>query len=173
MLRTSGKPSRKMPKRKHFFWEGKLHKAVRINRPANLVEAYRFEDGKMVTLLYTDYIFNSSKAYRMNEVATLLGISTESLKKYIQRDAIPNIQIGYPVGDPEGKSYRWYSEENVLGMHDVLINTHRGRPRKDGKITPRQDLPTKAELRARLDGTKRLYLETEDGLVPLFEQPKW
>lgn len=37
--------------RRFFFWQGKLHKVLRVNRPMNLVDAYRFEDSRTVTLL--------------------------------------------------------------------------------------------------------------------------
>jgi hypothetical protein len=81
----------------------------------------------------------------------------------------------YPFDNPNtDRGYAFWSEDNLMELHDYLMTVHVGHPRKDGEITPNQKLPTKAEISARMNNTKTLYIQTDDGtFVPLYEPPKF
>jgi hypothetical protein len=59
-----------------------------------------------------------------------------------------------------------WSEKDIMGILDFLSTVHRGRPRKDGEITPGY-LPTPRELRAMIheEGTT-LYVKHGDQFIP-------
>jgi len=160
--------------RRFFFWQGKIHKVLRINRPANLVDAFRFEDRKIVTILYTDFRQNAGKALRHREAAKLMRLNPDTINQYIFDGKIPPPQKTFALDGTAQRGWtRWWSEEDMLRLHDFAISQHRGRPRADGKITPMQYLPSRAEIVAAFNESQRIYLRTEDGTeIPLFRAKK-
>lgn len=158
--------------RAFFFWNGKIHKVLRVNRPQNLVDAWNYIDHEVVTILYTDYRLSAGKALKHSEVAKLIRLRPNTLDGYIRNKKIPEVQRSYSLDgdrdDPHGWT-RWWSEADVLGLHDYLMTVHRGAPRKDGKVTPMQHLPTRAEVVAAFNKSERVFIRTEDGAeIPLF-----
>ena len=156
--------------RKFFFWEDKLHKVLRVDRPGNLVDAWRFEDGRVVTLLYTDYKMNAGKAIRHSEAAKLIRLKPDTLNRYILRGKIRPPERSYDLnGDRQKGWQRWWSEKNMLELHDYLMTVHKGSPRKDGQITPMQHLPSRAEIVAAFNESQKVFVRTADGTeIPLF-----
>ena len=65
----------KRKKMRFFYYDDKLHKVIRINYPANLVEAWCFSERRRVSLLYTDWKRNAGKAITTGEMCELLNIS--------------------------------------------------------------------------------------------------
>lgn len=62
-------------------------------------------------------------------------------------------------------AYQW-REKDIMGLLDYLSSVHRGRPRKDGLITP-AFLPTPRELRAIIhESGETLYIKGEHGFIP-------
>ena len=58
-------------------------------------------------------------------------------------------------------------------MHDFFKTVHRGRPRKDGMITP-GDMPSRAEIEAMMKQENILYVKNNDGeFIPVWKQPEW
>lgn len=157
-----------------FFWEGQLHKVLRISYPQNLVEAWCFADRKSVALLYTDWKRNSGKALRTHEVQKLLRISRGTIRDTLAAEEIREPQRSYTLNGKFNDWERWWSETDVLELHEALMGHHWGRPRNDGKITPNQNLPTAAEVKAFFRNQETLYIQTQDGrMVPVFEQHRW
>jgi hypothetical protein len=158
-----------------FFWDKQLHKVIRINRPANLVDAWSFEEGKRVSILYSDFRTKAKPAMRGTEAAAILRMSKRSLYKAWQEGNINAPVKSYPIGNPESDRYiRWWGEHNIMEAHEYFLTIHFGRPRKDGTINPRQTLPSRAELRARLNNEITFYVQSDEGeFVPVWEPPKF
>jgi hypothetical protein len=138
------------------------------------VEAFRFEDRRLITLLYSDFRQNAGKALRHREAAKLIRLTTDTLNQYILDGKIPSPQKTYSLNGEATRGWtRWWSEEDMLRLHDYVISQHRGRPRDDGKITPMQHLPSRAEIIAAFNESQRIYLKTSDGEeIPLFRAKK-
>lgn len=163
----------KKRKSRIFFWEGKLHRVLRINYPANLVEAWRYEDRRRVTLLYTDWRENAGKALRHTEAAKLIRLRPETLNSYIRDGLIKEPQRSYALDSGKDGWVRWWSEKDMLELHDFLMSRHMGAPRHDGQITPMQKLPSRAEILAAFNESQPVYIRTETGeMIPLFKPPK-
>jgi hypothetical protein len=160
---------------RHFYFNNDLHRILRINRPANLVEAWNYRIEKPVTLLYSDWKRDGEKAYLSHEVANLLNVHKDTLKRIRREGHIRQPQRSHPLG---GTSQRpgnlWWSKKDITEALEYLLTVHQGHPRKDGKITSRATLPSMAELKAKLNNVPTLYVKTASGeFVPTFERPRF
>lgn len=158
-----------------FFWDKQLHKVLRINRPANLVDAWNFPEKKRVSILYSDFRLHAQRAYTGTEAARLLNMTKRNLYKAWQDGNINAPVKSYPIHNPTSDRYiRWWGEHNIMEAHDFFMTVHYGRPRHDGIIVPRQTLPTKAEIKAKISNSATLYVQTDEGaFVPLWDPPKF
>ena len=168
-----GNNKQKRKKMRFFYYDDKLHKVIRINYPANLVEAWCFSERRRVTLLYTDWKRNAGKALTTGEVCKLLNVSREAMQKTYQKQEFRKPERSYALDGLFNERNMWWSEKNVMELYEAFMSHHWGRPRKDGKITPNQRLPTRAQIRAHFKNAQTLYIQNEDGkMIPLFEQ-RW
>ena len=157
-----------------FFWEGKLHRVLRTSYPQNLVEAWCYKDRCTVALLYTDFRRNAQKALRTHEVYKLLRISRQTLETALTNQEIRDPERAYALDGNFNYRERWWSEKDVIELHEALLSHHRGRPRADGRITPNKRLPTIGEIKAFFRNETTLYIQTGDGrMVPVFEAQRW
>lgn len=96
-----------------------------------------------------------------------------TLQLALQNGDIPKPQMTYGLSgkNPEGRwayAYMW-SEKDIFEAWEYFSTVHKGRPRKDGLITP-MALPSRAELRALMKDNLVLYTKTEDGqYVPSYK----
>lgn len=177
-------PQRKNPK--HFFWDGKLHRVLRINRPVNLVEAWCFDDRQTVTLLFSDYRSRAKIAVQTGAAAKIMHVDIRTMKYYIINKVIHPISASYALDGKfgvaregaawnESKIRWWWGEHNLYELHDYLMSMGaNGTPRKDGRPKTLQKFPTKAEIHAAFNNSTVLYVKGTDGdYVPVFNQPKW
>ncbi len=176
-------PSRKDPG--HFFWDGNLHKVLRVVKPANLVEAWCYEDRKIVDLLYSDYRHNAKIAVQSGRAAEIMHVSARSMKRYIAMERIHPPARAYALDGRFGayppdatwydvKSKFWWGEHNLIELHEYLSTVSRGYKRLDGRPSPMSKLATKAEIRAAFNNSTMLYVKgTKGDYVPVFNQPDW
>lgn len=163
------------PKRKGlnvFFLNGKLHKKLRIVRPEDKIEAWCYPDKRRVVLTYSEVKKHQKPAFSTNQVAEMLGRNPKVVERTVRAGAIEPPQMMYTLTKRMyNYGYRW-SEEDIMAFHSYLINTHRGRPRRDGKITPQGDLPTAMELRAMIRQERVFYVRDDDGnFYPTWRAP--
>lgn len=188
MARNSSTPHgaiRKSPR--HFFWDNKLHRVLRINRPANLVEVWCFSERKSKSILYTDYRNNAKVAVQTGTAAKILRVSSITLFRYIKKGAIKPPERSYAFDGlfgqaaPDGhiknisnQNHLWWGEHSLMEAHDAMMEVRRGFKRKDGGPTPLQKIATKAEIHAAFNNSTTLYVKgKDDEFVPLFRQPNW
>lgn len=146
---------------KFFYLEGKLYKRLHVNRGEDVLTAWSYPDHKRVGFTYSDIMRRKETAFRTREVAWLINRTVLSIDRAISRGDFEPPQHEYSLSTGGMKAYYW-AEADVLRAHDYFCTVHRGRPRKDGLITP-QGLPTKRELRAMMRNEDILYVKTGDG----------
>ena len=156
-----GKKGKRGKSLKFFYLNGDLHMRLHVNRGDDILTAWNFSQHKRVGYSYTHVRQRAEKAYRTPEVAEMLNRGPQTLELAILRGDIRAPQKNYSIrtGTPWG--YFW-SHEDIMDARDYLATVHRGRPRKDGLVTP-QALPTKRELRAMLEQEVILYTKTDSG----------
>ena len=155
----------KTPPLNLFFLNGKLHKKLRIVRPADTIETWCYPEHRRVAYAYSSVRKEYKPAFKTKEVAEMLMKSTQTLENAIAAGGIEEPSVMYSLTEHKRKwGWRW-SEEDIMATHAYFLNVHRGRPRNDGKITP-QNMPTAAELRAMIRQEQIFYVKTEDGFRP-------
>ena len=159
---------------KYFFIDRRLHKVLRTNAPANLMEAWSFEENCKVTLLYTDYRKLAKKAVSTGQAAEILNVSKRTLTRAIKAGGIVEPKRSSTLNDTNYSIQNmWWSLEDMLSVHDYLLGKHLGRPRHDGGVTPNQNLPTRAEVIAKMTDQMVLYAKEGDRFVPTYLPPQF
>lgn len=179
MAMENGKTPRQRRNRKfagirYFFLNGDLHKVLSVTRAQDLVVCWNFPEGKRVGYSWSDVKKRHGKAFKMQEVSKMIGRHRTNIERDILAGNIKTPQRIYTLNGKKRPLYYYFSEENVFDLHDYLLTVHVGRPRSDGKITPRADLPSKAELRAMMKHDIVTYIKTEQGeFVPVWKEQDW
>lgn len=145
-----------------FFLNGKLHKKLRIVRPADTIETWCYPEHRRVAYTYSDVRKNYKPAFSTKQVADMLGKSVMTLENVLKAGGIEEPATMYSLTENKHKFARRWSEEDIMNLHAYMLSVHRGRPRNDGRITPQQ-MPTASELRAMIRQEQILYVKTEDG----------
>jgi hypothetical protein len=158
---------------RYFFYHGNLHKKVHINRGADIITAFDYRQGKVCKHIYTDVRKNGEKAFSTVEVAKMIRRTRKTIEEAIMFGYIERPQITYGM-DENRRDYAYYwSEKDIMDLHGYFITVHRGRPRKDGLVTP-SNLPTASELRAMIRQGTVLYVKTDSGeFVPTWQADKF
>lgn len=159
---------RKKPRTKplrYFFYRGDLHKKIHINRPSDVITAWNYPKGALRQYVYSDVRRTGEQAFSTRQVEQMINRSQTTIKTILRDGMIPLPQRTYGL-DAERNGYAYYwSEKDIMGLHDYLKTVHRGRPRKDGLVTP-SDLPTASELRAMIRQGTVFYVKQGDEFVP-------
>lgn len=157
------------PSKKLFFVDGDLVRLINTNRGFNIVNLFNIIHQKEQTMLLSDFKKHRKRAYTLIDTARLLDRGPAQIYRYINEGLIPP-----PVGVMAGgvrmftkKSY--YSEDHVFEIREAMSKIHRGRPRKDGKIS--NSVLTEQELRAKMGDALMLYTRTKDGeFIPVWSE---
>lgn len=152
---------------KFFFLDDRLYKIVRVVRPADVVECWSFEDGRELAFPWSMVKRKRKRAYMTGKVAEMLNRHKVNVLNHVLAGHIaPPIKVNAGFG---GK-YMW-SDRNILDLHDYLLTVHCGGRRKDGKITPHRNLPSRAELLAKLNDHTVTYIKDSNGeFIPTWNQ---
>lgn len=159
---------RKKPRVKplrYFFYRGDLHKKIHIHRPNDIVIAWNYPKGATERYVYSDVRRNGEQAFSTRQVEQMIGRSQKTIKNAIRDGMIRAPQRTYGLNEERnGYAYYW-SEKDIMELHDYLKTVHFGRPRKDGRVTPKQ-MPTASELRAMIRQGTVFYVKSGDEFVP-------
>lgn len=139
-----------------------LHRSLHINRGADTITTWCYPLHKRVAYTYSDVKKHKEPAFTTKEVGKMLNRGRLTLEHAILRGDIEEPQYTYGLNENKKKfKYMWH-ENNILEAHAFLSTIHKGRPRKDGLVTP-QKLPTVRELRAMIRQEQILYVLDDDG----------
>lgn len=154
---------------RYFFFNGDLHQKLHINRGKDLMTAFNYAEGKVKKYSYTQIRRTASRAFSTREVGEMLNKTPKTIKLAISDGNFPVPQFVYNFENRERVvAFKW-SEDDVLELHEYFTGVHRGRPRKDGAITP-SGIPTRAELKAMLRNDTILYIKNNEGVyVPTWK----
>lgn len=167
--RERSKPSRvKSRKLRYLYLNDELHRVLHINRSTDTVIMWCYPQSKRVAYTYSDVKARMQRAFTSAEVTEMLQRNWAILWRAIKAGDIETPQS--TLGEPGHNRRRYFwSEKDIMAMHKVLSERHRGRPRRDGLIIP-QAMPSENELRAMIRHDAILYVKTEDGeFVPTWQ----
>lgn len=157
---------RKSGKLTYFYLdlEGRpmLHKSLHINHGADQIITWCYPLSKRVAYTYSDTKKYREPAFSTKEAAKMLNRGHMVLERAILNGDIEPPQFTYGLNEHKRKfQYMWH-ERNILEAHAFLSTVHFGRPRKDGRVTPKR-LPNVRELRAMIRQEEILYVRGKDG----------
>lgn len=156
----------------HFYWDGRLHRRLSVNKREGLLYAWDYANKKRVAILYSDWKRNKGLALSTNEVADLFNRNRRWILGYIKDGKIPCPQTtGERRNDLRNTGRLYWSEQDIMNLLELYesFNYWRSSPYYwDRK------LPTKAEIRAKLHNTTVLYVKTPDGeFIPTWKEQDW
>lgn len=140
-----------------------MHKKLSVIRAQNILVAWNYPEEKRLWYDYSLVRKEYQHAYKIQEVAELVGRTAHTLRVFWDNGLIqqPSGQV-YRIQSRKPSSYYW-SEDDVLDLRDHLYeflpkNKH-GEPYK-GKS---RELLSKAELLAKMRGDSSYYVKSESG----------
>lgn len=150
---------------RYFFYRGDLHKKIHIHRPNDTITAWNYPKGKLEQYVYSDVRRNGERAWSTRQVEEFVNRSQRTIKSLIANGDIRKPQSTYGLDENRNEYAYYWSEKDIMDLHAHLSNVHIGRPRKDGRVTPK-DMPTASELRAMIRQGTVLYVKQGDKFVP-------
>lgn len=158
---------------RYFYLNGELHRTINVFRSDDMLVAWNYPQHKRVAYVLSDCRLHMQRAYAVNEVASMFNRNPLSILRYIRHGNIPRPQKSYVFDDPSREGKYLFSQDDILNLHDFLLNVNVGRPRFDGERRP-TDAPSRRELEAMLRNDSILYIKTSDGeFAPVWKQPDW
>ena len=153
---------------RYFYVNDELHKKIHINIATDLLTAWNYPQKKRVGLSYREVRRNAEAAYTTTQAAAALNRTRITLERAIIAGKIEAPPMTYSLTTGKPFKYMW-REKDVMEAHAFLSTVHKGRPRKDGMVTP-VDLPPAREVRARLRQETVLYVKNSEGkFVPTWQ----
>jgi hypothetical protein len=162
------------PSSKIFFLNKDIVRLVHTNRANNICVVYNFIKDKEQTLLYSDFKKHRKKAYTVKNMLKIFGRSRIQLERWIKKELVLPPTGAVVGGKRVFGEMAYYSEEDIFTIRDVLATIHTGRPRKDGRINSRKNVPTEKDLRSLLGDAMMLYTKTKSGeFIPIWTEETW
>jgi len=153
----------------YFYLNGNLHKKLQINRGKDTIMTWCYPLHKRVAYTYSEVRRKKEPAFSTKEVAAMMNRSSRALEFALNNGDVEPPQFMYALKDQERVLKYYWSPADVMRVHEYFSNTHYGRPRKDGMITPLA-MPTAREVRAMINQETILYIENDDGtFVPTWK----
>jgi hypothetical protein len=162
------------PSKVIFFINGDLVRVLHSNRAINICSLYNFTKDKEQSMLLTDFKKHRKRAYSISNTLRIFKRSRMQLERWIKDGIIPPPTGATKDGVRVFRKLSYYSEEDLFAIRDGISKIHRGRPRKDSRITSGKDVPSEKDLRSLLGDAIMLYTKTKDGkFVPVWQEETW
>lgn len=158
-------------RKKRFFLNGNLHKTIHISKANNRLTAYDFVDRKIKVYPYSEVERNKQNAFSVAEASEMMNRHPDVFARELYAGNFGDIQREHSIQTKKLGMY-FLSEDDMMVARDFFAGVHKGRPRKDGKITSYK-VPTREQLRAMIDSGKILYVKENDEFVPIWRARDW
>lgn len=141
-----------------------------IHRGRDIIIAWNYPQHKEVKYLYSDWVRRQGKAYSTTEVGAIIGRDRGRVNHYVQRGELPAPAATYSLTDKPSVPRYYFSEKQVLEVHEFFCGVQNGRPTKDFRENANQTLTPRSEVQRILAGDKVLYKKDSKGhLVPVWK----
>lgn len=149
------------PSQRIFFVNEDLVRLLNSNRGLNIVNLFNITQDKEQAMLLSDFKKHRKRAYTIIKTARLLNRGPAQIYRYINDGIIKPPTGSLAGGQRSFTKLSYYSEDDIFEIREAMSHIHRGRPRKDGKIS--NSVLTEQELRAKMGDALMLYTRTKDG----------
>lgn len=156
---------------KFFFLNGHLHKVLHIQRAQDLVTAYDFTEHRAKVYPWADVKRKMQNAFTITEAAKLVDRHRDRIVRYIREGEIKEPQREYNLNTKELYRY-FFSEDDMMELHEYMASLHIGRPRNDGRVTNNR-LPSREHMKALVKSQEILYVKDGEEYVPVWKEQVW
>lgn len=153
---------------RYFFLNGDLHRKIHINRSADSIRAWNYPKARLMTYVYSDVKKMGERAFTTREVSEMIGRDVRTIEVAILAGNIREPQSTYGLDENRNKYKYMWNEKAIMELHAYFLTVHKGRPRKDGLVTP-MAMPTAKELRAMIRQDVILYVKQGDKFIPTWK----
>ena len=158
---------------KYFFLNNEHHKTLRISRAEDLITAWSYPQGRVVTYVWSVTKNKMGKAFTVKNVCEIFDRDVMIIHEYIREGKIKKPAQTYAINENRKPGKFLFTTDDLRDLHSYLLTVHRGRPRNDGRITNTK-LMSRSELEAMMAEEKILYTKDKNGeFVPVWKQPDW
>lgn len=133
-------------------------KIIHLSPATDEILGYNFASTEKQIFSYRGFQLVAEEALKIGEVAVLLGRKPDTIRKWEKKGWVPE-QRSWDIGrEGRKKVVRFYSHSDVEDIRELVSSLHRGRPRKDKRITT--SIPSKANLKTILrERVKRINVK--------------
>lgn len=157
-----------------FFLNNDLVRLIHSNRASNVCTIYNYIQDKEQSLLLSDFKKHRKRAYTFMNTTKIFGRSRVQFERMIKAEIILPPTGAVIGGKRVWQKMSYYSEDDLFKIREAMSNIHSGRPRKDGRITPRKNIPTEKELRSLIGDAIMLYTQNKSGeFIPVWAEETW
>lgn len=143
-----------------FFLDGRLHRALTVNRAANYVKAYDYIDHRVKMYKWDETLHAKEKAYSVVEASAFVNRKPRTLRFYINEEIM--VPSGYAQRG-ERKPMYFFSKQDVLQLREAIDEYSRRKP------YGRTPLPTREQVRSMLAVGSVLYIKDGEDFIPVWE----
>lgn len=162
------------PSKVIYFINNELVRLIHSNRAINICSLYNFNQDKEQSMLLTDFKKHRKRAYSIVNTLKIFKRSRMQLERWIKNGIVPPPTGTLKGGQRKFQKLSYYSEDDIFMIRESVSKIHSGRPRKDGRITSRKDVPSERDLRSLMGDAIMLYTKTEDGrFIPTWAEETW
>jgi hypothetical protein len=145
----------------YFFLDDKLYNKIRIIKSENVLVAWDYKEEKRVWLNYQQSLKRFQNAYKIAEVAELLGKKPEYLKRLIKNNLIDRGSgMSYSVKTRQPLAVYW-SEDDVFNLRSDLFAL--AKKNEYGEPSNTFKLISEAELMAKIRGGDSYFIQDKNG----------
>lgn len=146
-----------------FFLDEILYRKISHNRYSDEFKAFSMIDKEMQLLPYTYVLQNFQRAYTLDETSELVNRTRNTVFLNIYNGWIKGTHaVIWPVsGNPRPRGYRW-SPNGVMKLRDAFAERQDAIERDPLSRGRNKYVPSRAEVRARLNNEKILYYRDEE-----------
>ena len=157
-----------------FFLNNDLVRLEHFNRANNICIFYNFNKDKEQSMLYSDFKKYRKRAYTVINTLKIFKRSRMQMERWIASGLIEPPTGAVSGGKRIFRKMSYFSEDDLFTIRSVIATIHSGRPRKDGRVTPRKDVPTERDLRSLIGDDIMLYTRSKDGeYIPVWAEETW
>jgi len=172
--KSNWQPTVAKPSATIFFLNKDIVRLIHSNRANNICVIYNIMKDKEQTMLYSDFKKHRKRAYTVKNTLKIFNRSRIQMERWIKKGIIAPPTGVVPGGKRVFGEYSYFSEDDLFTIREILATIHTGRPRKDGRINARKNIPTEQELRSLLGDAIMLYTKTKSGeFVPVWTEETW
>lgn len=152
----------------YFYLDGDLYKIMQLVKASDYLTAWNYHKNGMEEFVLSDVKRRAEPGFKADAVGEMVNRSGITCRDFYQQGIIPRPKKTYPLGDgkftPVLYSAVVWSKQDVYNLHDALMERH-DKDNVSKKIghTGRNDLPTRAELRAALEHGTVYYVQDKTG----------